>query len=109
MSLRPTEIQIVLSATRDIERIQHMAQQHSRTQQEQAAVKFQEEMEHRKKQAEAAAKAEQTQIKNLEKNPDEKQRPASRKKRQPDTPSEDNKQDKRSSDDSGPHIIDVLV
>lgn len=108
MSLRPTEIQIILSATRDIERIQHMAQQHSRTQQEQAAVKFQQEMEHRKKQAEAVAKTEESQIQNVEKNPEEKQRSSSRKRRQPDAAA-DEKQDKRPTDENGPHIIDVLA
>jgi hypothetical protein len=107
MSLRPIEIQVILSATRDIERIQHMAQQHSRTQQEQAAVQFQQEMEHRKKQAEAAAKAEQAQIRDLEKNPEDKQKASSRNKRQQD--SSENKQDRRPADEDGPHIIDMLV
>jgi hypothetical protein len=48
MALRPTELQIILAATRDIEKVQSLYQQHPRSQQDQIALQFQHEIEHLK-------------------------------------------------------------
>lgn len=107
MSLRPTEIQIIISATRDIERIQQLTQQQTRSQQEQMAVQFQQEMEERKKQAQATAKAEKSTIKNIEENSEEKRHRTPKRKQQAGVPVEGDEKKDPGNDD--PHIIDMLV
>lgn len=67
MALRPAELQVVLSATRDTERVQHLQQQRSSLQQEQLALQFQKEIEERKRQTQSIVRAEETMIKKIEK------------------------------------------
>jgi hypothetical protein len=65
-ALRPTELQIILSATRDIEKVQQISQQYPRQQQEQVAIQFQKEIEARKRKTQEADKAEHKKVRTIE-------------------------------------------
>ena len=62
MALRPIDLQVVLQATRDVERVQHLQQQYSRQQQEQLATYMQKNLEVKKKRTEPLDKAVETRI-----------------------------------------------
>ena len=62
MALRPTDIQIILQVSRDIERIQQLQQQYSRQQQEQLAAYMQKNIEKKKEQALPPSRVERPEI-----------------------------------------------
>ncbi len=66
MALRSTELQVILAATRDIEKIQQSQQQLPRWQQEQLTMQFRRELEERKRQAQALSKTRESQVKKIE-------------------------------------------
>lgn len=104
MALRPTELQIILSATRDIEKLQHIQQQLPRSHQEYLAIQFQREMEERKRQTQSLAKTEQGQVKKIE-TEEEKYRRRRQERRQTSSNVEEEAHPVSKSE----HIIDLLI
>jgi hypothetical protein len=104
MALRPTELQIILTATRDIERVQQLAQQQPRLQQEYLISQFQHQIEERKHQAPKVAQPDQAAIKKVGAEGEEEQARARKRKR---GPADDDRDDKDKPKEQ--HIIDLLI
>jgi hypothetical protein len=109
MALRPTELQIILAATRDIERAQQLQQQQPRSQQDSLTLQFQHEIEQRRRQTQAAAKSEQSELKKV--STDEKNQTASGRKRKMGSKrgQQDTGDDTTGEGTSGEHVIDLLI
>ncbi len=103
MALRPTDLQVIMTATRAIESLQEVAQQQARAQQEHLISRFQREIEERKSQTEAAAKAEQSQVRQIDS--EGKEQGSGGRKRKKQSQEEDGRTDSGKSD----HIIDFLI
>jgi hypothetical protein len=110
MALRPTELQIILAATRDIEKVQQVQQHLPRSQQEQLALQFQHEVQERKRQAQSTTKTEESQLKHIEVENKRKQTPHRRGKADEQELEGDSKtalgKDSASPND---HVIDLLI
>ena len=106
MALRPTELQIILSATRDIEKAQQIQQHQPRSQQDNLALQFQQEIEHRKRQTQSAGKAEQGDVKKV--SSDERQA-GNRRQKNTRNPSQPAEGDDETRNTKGDHIIDFLI
>lgn len=105
MALRPTELQIILTATRDIERVQQLAQQQPRLQQEFLISQFQHQIEERKRQAQKVAQPDQAGVKKVDSEGGEGQAQVRKKKKGSADEGRDDK-DKPKQDE---HIIDLLI
>jgi hypothetical protein len=104
MALRPTELQIILTATRDIERVQQLAQQQPRLQQEYLISQFQHQIEERKRQAQKVAQPDQAGVRKVDSEDHEAQEQARRKKKGSADEGRDDKDKPRDQ-----HIIDLLI
>ncbi len=104
MALRPTELQIILTATRDIERVQQLAQNQPRLQQEYLISQFQHQIEERKHQAQKVAQPDQAGVRKIESEEGESQAQARKRKK---GSSDEGKDDREKPKDQ--HIIDLLI
>jgi hypothetical protein len=104
MALRPTELQVILAATRDIERVQQLAQQQPRIHQEYLISQFQHQIEERKRQAQKVAQPDQAVIKKVGSEGEEAQAQARKRKK---GPADEGRDDKDKPKDQ--HIIDLLI
>ncbi len=84
MAMRPTDIQLILQVSRDVERIQHLQQQYTRQQQEQLAAYMKKNLEEKRKKTESLTRTDKTQLRPVAQREERKERGKKEKNRDKD-------------------------
>jgi len=107
MSIRPTDLQIIIQKTQEVERLQQTQQQQQKVQQQQVAEHLQKQNEVKERQVTSSPHADEVTIQNKDKNAEEKSRGNKGKhKHSSKDAANEEKEDKLSETK---HIIDIKI
>jgi len=108
MSIRPTDLQIIVQKTHEVERLQQNQQQQSKTQQQQFAGQLQKQSEVKERQVNSSPHADEITIRHKEK--DAGQKSLSKEERsQADEKSAKDDKDSKIDKPKKEHIIDIKI
>ena len=105
MSIRPTDLQIIVQKTQEIERLQQSQQQQSKVQQQQFAEQLHKQSGLKERQVNASPHADEVTIRNKEKDAGKGRQDKEKHGKSGESPSDNKKQQPASPE----HIIDIKI
>ncbi|WP_286977236.1 hypothetical protein [Candidatus Aquicultor secundus] len=106
MSIRPTDLQIIVQKAQEVERVQQSQQQQSKVQQQQFAEQLQKQHEVKERQVNSSPHADEVTIQNKSKNAGQGSHD---KGQQEQTSGEADKEKKEAQSSAPEHIIDIKI